>query len=99
MSLYEQERLGGAIATAYTFAAVEYAYVANAQRTQKYARLAWEANLLWRGPLHHFTQLMESMAEVPEGFRKWNWTAKLKAAPVLQLQPEDVKVIPKQSQS
>ena len=77
MSLYEEEKLDGAVAEAHMLAALEYSYAANTLLAQKYASLAFESNLIWRGPRDERTELMERMMEEPEETVNWNWTAKM----------------------
>ncbi|KAF2099758.1 SET domain-containing protein [Rhizodiscina lignyota] len=75
VSLYQQERLDGAIAEAYSFAALEYAYVAERRLAQKYAALAVEALQLWRGEWHQATRSFMEMLVYPERHSMWNISA------------------------
>lgn len=75
ISLYKQERLDGAIAEAYSFAALEYAYIADKHMTQKYAALAVEALQLWRGEWHAATKGFMELLVYPERHSAWNYSA------------------------
>lgn len=75
VSLYQQERLDGAIAEAYSFAALESAYVADKRMTTRYAALAVEALRLWRGEWHEATRSFTEMLTSPETHPAWNYRA------------------------
>jgi len=71
VSLFEQERLYGPIAEAYTFAAIEYNGVGDLYLAQKYARLAVEAGILYAGLRDKDVQSMEKMLVDPTAH--WSW--------------------------
>ncbi|KAK3066891.1 hypothetical protein LTS18_001427 [Coniosporium uncinatum] len=78
VSLYTQERLDGAIAEAYSYAALEYAYAADRHMAQKYAALAVEALVILRGPRYFATHSFNEMLAYPERHAAWNLTAILR---------------------
>lgn len=78
VSLYQQERFDGAIAEAYSFAALEYSYIADKRMAQKYAALAAEALQLWRGEWHHATRSFMEMLVAPERHLTWNFANAVK---------------------
>jgi hypothetical protein len=71
ISLYEQERMWGPIAEAYSFAALEYNGVGALSAAQKYARLSVEVGLIYGGPHDEDVKQMEALAEDPGGH--WSW--------------------------
>jgi len=74
--LYEQERFEVPIAEAYTYAALEYAYVGNRELARKYAALAVERNLLWLGPRSKYVSGMAVLMEEPEVHASWRYIKK-----------------------
>jgi hypothetical protein len=71
VSLYEQERLDGPVADAYTFAAHEFNGVGNKWMARKYALKAIEAGLLYGGP-HDFD--VKDLKELLDDHRAhWSW--------------------------
>lgn len=80
VSLYEQERLDGAVGKAFSFAALEAVYAADKTAAAKWANLAWERMMMWEGPRHPITQKVEGMIDGAERMREWNWTAKMQDA-------------------
>lgn len=77
----------------YTYAALEAAYAADKHGALKWANKALEAQMIWRGPRHAYTEKMEMMVGGVEGLGEWNWTAKVQNAPVMQLGEDDVEII------
>jgi hypothetical protein len=75
VSLYEQERLYGPISEAYTFAAIEYNGVGDLWTSQKYARLAVEAGLLYGGPADKDVKQMQQLLKDP--VKHWSWMLRL----------------------
>jgi hypothetical protein len=73
VDLYHQERLEGAAADAYTYAALEYAYVGEKRMAQKWAAKAIEALSLWRGEDHMYYQGMWSLLYDPENHDAWKF--------------------------
>ena len=71
VSLYEQERLWGPINEAYGHAAVEFNAVGKPIVAEKFARLAFEAGLVYRGPHHKDIMDMEALLDNPRGH--WSW--------------------------
>lgn len=71
VSLYEQERLDGAIYEAYAFAAIEWNGVGEPWKAVRYARLAIEFGLAAVGPKDRDVIEMMQLAEDP--FGHWSW--------------------------
>lgn len=71
LSLYEQERLDGAIYEAYAFAAIEWNGVGEPWQAVRYARLAIEYGLAAVGPNDTDVVEMKSLAQDPWGH--WSW--------------------------
>lgn len=76
VDLYLQERLDGAVADAYAYAALEYAYIGEKRQAQKWAAKSIEALALWRGEDHMYYQGMWSLLVDPEGHDSWRYMVK-----------------------
>ncbi|KAF2404727.1 SET domain-containing protein [Trichodelitschia bisporula] len=79
VSLYESERLDGAMADAYVFVALEWAYVANAEKARQWADKAMAAIGALRGPWNEWYQSMAKLLVEPEGSPAWDYFARKKA--------------------
>lgn len=84
ISLYEMERLDGAIADGYMYAALEYCYVGDANGARKYAAKAMEAIALWRGTTHPYYLNLRTLFEHPESYRSWMYTKHQKSAEMMK---------------
>ncbi|KAF2423323.1 SET domain-containing protein [Tothia fuscella] len=73
VELYSEERLEGASADAYTYAALEYAYIGQKRAAQKWAAKAIEALSMWRGTEHVYYQGMWRLLTNPESHDAWRY--------------------------
>lgn len=78
IALYELERLDGAVADGYMYAALEYAYIGDVNAARKYAARAMEATALWRGTTHPYYRSLRTLWESPEAHKSWMYTKKVK---------------------
>ncbi|KAL2016729.1 hypothetical protein VTK56DRAFT_3118 [Thermocarpiscus australiensis] len=76
VSLYEQERLWGAMHEAYTFAAIEYNGAGSPWMAVKYARLAVEWGIPMLGETDPDVRELEKLAEDP--WSHWSWMRRVK---------------------
>jgi hypothetical protein len=76
ISLYEQERMWGPIAEAYSYAALEYNGAGDAFIAQKYAHLAVEVGLVYGGPHDTDVKEMEQLLKDPKAH--WSWKLRIK---------------------
>ncbi|KAK4443950.1 hypothetical protein QBC34DRAFT_309963 [Podospora aff. communis PSN243] len=76
ISLYEQERLGGSMYSAYSFAALEYNAIGDPWTATKYARLAIDHGIPMVGERHSDVTEMKSLADDP--WAHWSWTLRSK---------------------
>jgi hypothetical protein len=79
VDLYLQENLDGAVADAYMYAALEYAYHGEKRMTQKWATKAVEALAMWRGEDHLYYQGMQRLLLDIEGHDSWRYVVDGKA--------------------
>jgi hypothetical protein len=82
ISLHEQERLDGVIGDAYMYASFEYAYIGDKRMVQKYAALAVEHMMVWRGSFHQYYQAMVRLMMLPEKEKSWKYFEKVKKGEV-----------------
>jgi hypothetical protein len=71
VSLYEQERLWGPINEAYGHAAIEFNAVGKTVAAERYASLAFEAGLIYRGGQHKDVMDMKTLLYSPRAH--WSW--------------------------
>lgn len=76
VSLFQQERLDGAIYEAYAFAAIEWNGVGEVWEAVRYARLSLEYGLAAVGPQDQDVVEMQAIAEDPYGH--WSWMLRTK---------------------
>jgi hypothetical protein len=71
VGLYEEEGLCGPINEALRIAALEFNGVGKTPEVKKYARLALEAGMIWRGPRHDEVIEMKRLFDEPRAH--WSW--------------------------
>ncbi|KAK0622989.1 hypothetical protein B0T14DRAFT_427228 [Immersiella caudata] len=76
VSLYEQERLGGSMYSAYSFAALEYNAIGDPWTATKYARLSIDHGIPMVGERHADVTEMKSLADDP--WAHWSWMLRSK---------------------
>jgi hypothetical protein len=76
VSLFQQERLDGAMYEAYTYAAIEYNGAGDPWMATKYARLAVQVGTAAAGPLDSDVVEMKALARDP--WEHWSWMLRTK---------------------